>query len=67
MMLVATQSFILQAMKMWSLRSDNTFESASANLKLIPSQRNKDTRARKTSESLLFNYGKITKIICGVL
>ena len=62
---MATQSFILPVMKMWNSGSVNAFRIASTSLELKPSQRHKDTLARKTPGSFLFNFGKRTKIICG--
>ena len=64
---MATQSFILPVMKMWNSGSVNAFRNTSTSLELEPSQRHKDTLARKTPGPLKFNSGKPTKIICGVL
>ena len=64
---MATQSFILPVMKMWNSGSVNAFRNASTSLALKPSQRQKDTKERKTPGSLLFNSRKRIKIICEAL
>ena len=64
---MATQSFILPVMKIWNSGSVNAFRNASTSLEPKPSQRHKDTLEKKGVGSLLFNSGKVTKIICGAL
>ena len=64
---MATQSFILPVMKMWNSGSVNAFRNTSTSLELKPSQRQKDTKERKTPGPLLFNSSKRTKIIYGAL